>query len=175
MQNHIADQIVVLATRLGEVLKEQRLVMSTAESCTAGGIAYAVTTVPGSSEWFDRGYVTYSNESKQQALGVAPVYLRDFGAVSEPVARAMALGALTHGNVQVAIATTGIAGPGGGSDEKPVGTVCFAWAVKREGSATPWVRTATRHFDGSRAAIRALAIVAALEGMADILAARIDI
>lgn len=175
MHNHIADHIVALATKLGDVLSSQRLVMATAESCTAGGIAYAVTTVPGSSQWFDRGYVTYSNESKQQALGVAPVYLRDFGAVSEPVARAMALGALTHGNVQVAVAATGIAGPDGGSDDKPVGTVCFGWAVKREATAAPWVRTATRRFEGDRAGIRTLSIVAALEGMIDILSARLDI
>jgi nicotinamide-nucleotide amidase len=175
MPNTIADQIVALATRLGHTLQAQRLMMATAESCTAGGIAYALTLVPGSSGWFDRGYITYSNEAKQQALGVASVYLRDYGAVSEPVARAMALGALTHGNVQVAVAATGIAGPGGGSKDKPVGTVCFGWAVKREATAAPWVRTATRQFDGDRSAIRTLAIIAALEGMLDILSTRMDI
>lgn len=171
----VAEHIESLARRLGEVLQSQRLVLATAESCTAGGIAYAVTLVPGSSAWFDRGYITYSNESKQQALGVSPVYLREFGAVSEPVARAMALGALTHGNVQAAVSATGIAGPDGGTAEKPVGTVCFGWAVKRDSSATPWVRTATRHFDGDRASVRTLSIIAALEGMIDILAARLDI
>ena len=121
--NDIVEHILRLAERLGALLVEQRLVLATAESCTAGGIAFAVTQVAGSSGWYDRGFIVYSNEAKQQALGVSPVYLRDFGAVSEPVARAMAFGALTHGQAQIAVAVTGIAGPGGGLPHKPVGLV----------------------------------------------------
>ena len=93
--------------------------------------AYAITIVPGSSAWYDRGFITYSNEAKMQMLGVSSAYLRDFGAVSEPVARAMALGALSHG-AHVSMAVTGVAGPDGGSGGKPVGTVCFAWAIRRD-------------------------------------------
>ena len=154
-----------LANRLGAELLEQRLVLVTAESCTAGGVAYAVTQVPGASAWFDRGMIVYSNESKQRMLGVPASYLRDYGAVSEPVARAMALGALQHSSAQVAVAVTGVAGPDGGTPDKPVGTVCFAWALRREPSAAPWVRTATHHFDGDRAAVRTQSIVEALEGL----------
>ena len=104
-----AATIERLAERLGAGLRAQHLTLATAESCTAGGLGYAVTLVPGSSQWYDRGFVTYSNESKMQMLGVSTAYLRDFGAVSEPVARAMAIGALSHGAAQVAVAVTGIA------------------------------------------------------------------
>ena len=97
-----------------------------------------------------------------QVLGVAPAYLRDFGAVSEPVARAMALGALSHSSAQVAVAVTGIAGPSGGTETKPVGTVCFAWAIRRDPSQAAWVKTETRRFDGDRSAVRTQAIVCAL-------------
>lgn len=184
--NHetLGSLIVRRADNLGALLRAQRLMLVTAESCTAGGIAYAVTSVAGSSAWFDRGFVTYSNESKLQVLGVSPVYLRDYGAVSEPVARAMALGALTHSAAQAAIALTGIAGPDGGAPDKPVGTVCFAWAIRRRpaegierapGAAAPWVRTATRHFEGDRAAVRAQSIVAALEGQIALLEQRQDV
>jgi nicotinamide-nucleotide amidase len=171
----VGDHIVALAVRLGELLSAQRLMLATAESCTAGGIGFAVTQVSGSSGWYDRGFITYSNEAKQQVLGVAPVYLRDFGAVSEPVARAMALGAITHSNAQIAVAVTGIAGPGGGTLDKPVGTVCFAWAIKREPISAPWVRTTTRHFDGDRAAVRTQSIIAAIEGLIALLEQRQDV
>jgi nicotinamide-nucleotide amidase len=163
-----AKAIEQAALRLGHALSAQHLVLATAESCTAGGLAYAVTLVPGSSRWFDRGYVTYSNEAKTQMLGVSVAYLRDYGAVSEPVARAMALGALAPGSAQVALAVTGIAGPDGGSAEKPVGTVCFAWGMRR-GPVPPWVRTETRRFEGDRAAVRTQSIIFALETMAQIL------
>lgn len=190
MNNETLGSLILRrATSLGALLRVQRLMLVTAESCTAGGIAYAVTSVAGSSAWFDRGFVTYSNESKLQVLGVSPVYLRDFGAVSEPVARAMALGALTHSAAQAAIAVTGIAGPAvenaGAAPDKPVGTVCFAWAIRRRSAegleraqgamTTPWVRTATRHFDGDRAAVRAQSIVAALEGQIALLEQRQDV
>jgi nicotinamide-nucleotide amidase len=173
--NDIVDHISRLAERLGALLADQRLVLATAESCTAGGIGFAVTQVAGSSGWYDRGFIVYSNESKQQVLGVSPVYLREFGAVSEPVARAMAFGALTHSHAQVAVAVTGVAGPGGGTLDKPVGTVCFAWAIKRDLAAAPWVKTATRRFEGDRAAVRTQAIVAALEGMIALLEQRQDV
>lgn len=190
--NDLGALIVRRAQTVGELLREQRLALTTAESCTAGGVAYAVTSVPGASQWFERGFVTYTNESKQQMLGVSPVYLRDFGAVSEPVARAMALGALSHSTAQVAVAVTGVAGPSGATPDKPVGYVCFAWAIRRRvadgaespptgaslGAAVamtqPWVRTATRSFVGDRAAVRAQAIVAALEGVAAVIEPRRD-
>jgi nicotinamide-nucleotide amidase len=170
-----ADQLEQLSARLGQALRAQHLMLATAESCTAGGIAYAVTLTPGSSQWFDRGFVTYTNESKQQLLGVAPAYLRDFGAVSEPVARAMALGALTQSAAQVSVAVTGIAGPDGGSEAKPVGTVCFAWAIRRDPAQSAWVRTETRRFEGDRAAVRTQSIVLALQALVSLLTQRQDV
>lgn len=172
--NETAQTIEHLARRLGSALRAQHLTLATAESCTAGGVAYAVTLVPGSSAWYDRGFITYSNEAKMQALGVAPAYLRDFGAVSEPVARAMALGALSPG-VQVSLAVTGVAGPDGGSGDKPVGTVCFAWAIRRELSRAPWVKTQTLHINGDRAAVRTHSIIVALETLVGLLEQREDI
>ena len=173
--NDPAARIESLASELGRGLQDNTMVLSTAESCTAGGVAYAVTIQAGSSEWFDRGFVTYSNESKVQHLGVSPSYLRDFGAVSEPVARQMALGALTHSAAQIAVAVTGIAGPDGGTPDKPVGTVCFGWAIRRDPTSAPWVQTATHHFDGNRAAVRTAAIVTALEGTVSLLRQRRDV
>lgn len=171
----VSDHIVALSKELGAHLLEQHLMVATAESCTAGGIAYAITQTPGSSQWFDRGFITYSNASKQQGLGVSNAYLRDFGAVSEPVARAMALGALTHSQAQITVAVTGVAGPGGGTPEKPVGMVCLAWAIKRDPTSAPWVRTATRNFTGDRAAVRTQAIIEALEGLIGLLKQRQDV
>lgn len=169
-----AQTIERLARRLGSALRAQHLTLATAESCTAGGIGYAVTIVSGSSAWYDRGFITYSNEAKMQMLGVSSSYLRDFGAVSEPVARAMALGALSHG-AQVSLAVTGVAGPDGGSDGKPVGTVCFAWAIRRDLSSAPWVKTQTRHISGDRAAVRTQSIIVALETLVGLLEQREDI
>lgn len=173
--NDAGQTIEHLAERLGAALRAQHLVLTTAESCTAGGIAYAVTLVPGSSQWYDRGFITYSNESKMQVLGVSAAYLRDFGAVSEPVARAMAIGALSQSAAQVAVAVTGIAGPDGGTADKPVGTVCFAWAVRRDATSAPWVKTETRRFDGDRAAVRTATIVAALQTLVGLMKQRQDI
>ena len=130
---------------------------------------------PGSSLWFDRGFITYANESKMQVLGVAPAYLRDFGAVSEPVARAMALGALTQSAAQVAVAVTGVAGPDGGSVAKPVGTVCFAWAIRRDPAQAAWVKTQTRRFEGDRASVRTQSIDCALEILIGLLSQRQDV
>ena len=165
-------QLLALARELGARLAAQGLVLATAESCTAGGVSYAVTQVPGSSAWFDRGFVVYSNEAKQRMLGVAQAYLRDYGAVSEPVARAMALGALAQSHAHAAVAVTGIAGPDGGSPAKPVGTVCFAWALRRDPTVPPWARTVTRHFEGDRAAVRTQSIAEAMAGLIDCLGDR---
>jgi len=173
--NDPGETIQHLAERLGAGLRAQHLVLTTAESCTAGGLGYAVTLVPGSSAWYDRGFITYSNESKMQVLGVSPAYLRDFGAVSEPVARAMAIGALSHSAAQVAIAVTGVAGPDGGTPEKPVGTVCFAWAIRRDLAMAPWVKTETRHFDGDRAAVRTSSIITGLQTLVGLVKQRQDV
>ncbi|MGI4858131.1 MAG: CinA family protein [Janthinobacterium lividum] len=117
-----------LAVELGEKLSAAGWLLVSAESCTGGMIAAAVTDVPGSSGWFERGYVTYSNEAKSTAIDVPAPVIAQYGAVSEPVARAMAEGALAASLAQIAVAVTGIAGPGGGTPAKPVGTVCFGWA-----------------------------------------------
>jgi nicotinamide-nucleotide amidase len=170
-----AHTIERLAERLGAELRAQHLMLATAESCTAGGIGFAVTLVPGSSAWYERGFITYSNEAKQQVLGVSPAYLRDFGAVSEPVARSMALGALSHSAAQVALAVTGIAGPDGGTPSKPVGTVCFAWALRRDPASAPWVKTDTKRLEGDRAAVRTQSIVIVLETLIGLLKQRQDI
>ena len=122
--------------------------LATAESCTGGLIAAACTDLAGSSQWFERGFVTYSNEAKTELLGVPAGLIATHGAVSEPVARAMALGAVAHSRAQVAVAVTGIAGPTGGTADKPVGTVWFGWNVNGN------ITTATRRFDGDRAAVR---------------------
>ena len=132
----------------------------TAESCTGGGIAAALTSVAGSSDWFDSGWVTYSNAAKTAQLDVAPELLAAHGAVSEAVVAAMVAGALRHSTAQAALAVSGIAGPGGGTADKPVGTVCFAWAVPGEA-----VRTETCHFNGDREAVRRAAVIHALAGL----------
>jgi nicotinamide-nucleotide amidase len=175
MTNDLPTQLWRKAQQLGELLQRERLMLATAESCTAGGVAFAVTQIPGSSAWFDRGFITYSNDSKLKVLGVSPVYLRDYGAVSEPVARSMALGCLNHSAAQVAVAVTGVAGPDGGTEAKPVGTVCFAWAIRRDPTVAPWVRTTTRLFDGDRAAVRTQAVLEALDGLNVLLEQRLDV
>lgn len=149
-----------LSRRIGEALAAKSHLLATAESCTGGWIAQVVTSVAGSSGWFERGFVTYSNEAKQEALGVKAETIRRFGAVSEETAREMAEGALQASRATVALSVTGIAGPGGGSPGKPVGTVCFAWA--RKGAPA---RSETRHFAGERDAVRRQSVVHALEGL----------
>jgi len=163
------SSLAELSRRAGEALRDQGLLLVTAESCTGGGVSWAVTMVPGSSHWFDRGFVTYTNDAKQRVLGVAPSLLREFGAVSEPVARSMALGAMGHSQAQVALAVTGIAGPDGGTPDKPVGMVCFAWAIRRVPDPAPAVRTATYRFAGDRHEVREAAVAAALEGVISLL------
>ena len=150
-----------LVTALGERLRQRGWRMATAESCTGGLIAAACTSVAGSSDWFERGFVTYSNEAKCQMLGVPEPVLFAHGAVSEPVARAMAEGALRHAPVQLAVAVTGIAGPAGAVPGKPVGTVWLAWGVADGGGAA--VQAQRLHFDGDRGAVRKATVLAALE------------
>jgi nicotinamide-nucleotide amidase len=149
-----------LATRLGDLLEARGWRVSTAESCTGGLVAGAITDVAGSSAWFERGFVTYSNEAKIEMLGVRTETLAAHGAVSEATAREMALGALARSGSDLVAAVTGIAGPSGGSTEKPVGLVCFAWA--RRGGA---ILSCTRRFAGGRAAVREAAVVTALDGL----------
>ena len=148
-----------LAKRLGERLKAAGEQLVTAESCTGGWAAQLVTSVPGSSAWFERGFVTYSNAAKQELLGVQESTLQKHGAVSEETARAMAQGALARSRATIALAITGVAGPGGGSRDKPVGMVCFAWATKRE------TRSETRTFPGDRESVRRRSVIHALEGV----------
>jgi nicotinamide-nucleotide amidase len=152
-----------LATTLGQRLKAAHAVLVTAESCTGGWAAQVVTSVSGSSEWFERGFVTYSNASKQELLGVESATLERHGAVSEETAKEMALGALERSRGTVAVSITGVAGPGGGSAEKPVGTVCFAWAS--DGAA----RSETRRFAGDRDSVRRQSVIHALEGVLKLL------
>ena len=147
-----------LARRVGSALQSQKLTLVTAESCTAGQVAYVMTSISGSADWFERGFITYSNIAKQEMLGVNPKTLEHFGAVSEQTAKEMAEGALMRSRAQISIAVTGIAGPTGGTKEKPVGTICFAWARKN-------VQTYTvqQHFEGDRNGIRSQATQFALE------------
>ena len=147
-----------LAQQVGQALLAKGQVLALAESCTGGGIASAITDISGSSAYFDRGFVTYSNQAKAQMLGV-PIDLIDrFGAVSEPCATAMAEGALLHSDAQIALSVTGIAGPEGGSAEKPVGSVWFGLA--KEGEPT---QAQLKQFTGDRAAVRQQAIIFALK------------
>lgn len=152
-----------LAQRVGKALKARSLLLVTAESCTGGWVAMEVTAIPGSSDWFERGYVTYSNAAKREELGVAQQTLKRHGAVSEATARAMAAGALKRARGQVALAITGVAGPTGGSRDKPVGTVCFAWA---RGSK---ISSETRRFDGDRESVRRQSVRRALQGVLELL------
>ncbi len=149
-----------LAARLGAALVARGATCVTAESCTGGLVAGAITDVPGSSRWFERGFVTYSNDAKTELLGVSPEVIAREGAVSEAVARAMAEGALARTPATLAVAITGVAGPDGGTPAKPVGTVCFAWAAR--GAPT---RAATHRLAGDRHAVRRAAVTTALEGL----------
>ena len=156
----IADEIEQLALALGQRLAIRRLRVATAESCTGGLVAAAITAIAGSSQWFDRGFITYSDEAKTEVLGVPKATLDGSGSVSEATARALAEGALERSLADAAVAVTGIAGPAGGTRGKPVGTVCFGWAVR--GVTTT---AAIRHFSGGREAVRQASVIAALEGL----------
>jgi len=159
-----------LAERLGAVLLEQELMIGTAESCTGGLLAGAITSVAGSSDWFERGYVTYSNDAKSQELDVSEDVLAHYGAVSEPVALEMAGGVLLAvERAQVAVSTTGIAGPSGATPGKPVGMVCFGFALRTGGGIV--TRAATHIFPGDRTQVRHSAVEFALRGVLDMLGA----
>lgn len=154
------DELYLLAESVGNALKQHAMMLATAESCTGGWVGEAVTAVPGSSLWFDRGFITYTNEAKQEMLGVSAATLEQHGAVSEETVREMASGALKISRAQTALAISGIAGPGGGSPEKPVGTVWFAWAFEN-GTVT----SERRQFSGDRQDVRQQAVGTALRGL----------
>ncbi|MFZ2971589.1 MAG: nicotinamide-nucleotide amidase [Ferribacterium limneticum] len=154
------SELEKLAESLGRLLIERGEWLAAAESCTGGWLAQSVTAIAGSSTWFDRGFVTYSNAAKVDMLGVSESVLERHGAVSEAVARAMAQGVLAHSRADWSVAITGIAGPGGGSPDKPVGTVCFAWAGKDAGCEAQ-----TCLFSGDRTAVREQSVRHALNGL----------
>ncbi|MEO5860868.1 MAG: nicotinamide-nucleotide amidase [Burkholderiales bacterium] len=154
------SELEQLAAKVGRALQNAGLSLVTAESCTGGWVGEAVTAIAGSSDWFDRGFVTYSNAAKREVLGIAAATLDQFGAVSEETAREMALGALKHSRAQISVAVTGIAGPGGGSADKPVGTVCFAWANNDTA-----LRSERHVLPGDRTEVRRQSVVIALRGI----------
>lgn len=156
MKDEIAHHVVQIA----EGLLARKLMLVVAESCTGGGVAHALTSLAGSSAWFERGFVTYSNRSKEQMLGVGGDLIACNGAVSLKVVEAMALGALEHSEGQVSLAISGIAGPGGGTKDKPVGTVCFSWALKNIRFSSELVV-----FEGDRNSIREQAVAFGLLGV----------
>jgi nicotinamide-nucleotide amidase len=153
----------VLVERLADLLLEKKWLLATAESCTGGLVAGACTDLRGSSNWFERGFITYSNDAKTEMLGVEAALLARRGAVSEQAAQAMAQGALAHSRAQVAVAVTGVAGPTGGSRAKPVGTVWFGFAVPGQ------LLTEKMHFMGDRAAVRAATVYHALKRLVELL------
>jgi len=164
----VTDTATNQATNQAEQLAEMFLKTSsklvTAESCTGGGLAEILTRIPGSSAWFERGFVSYSNESKHEMLSVSLDTLEQFGAVSEEIAREMAKGAVENSKADYGVAITGIAGPGGGTESKPVGTVCFAWHRRNEGGNTTHIC-----FEGDRLRIREQACMLAMQGLLDML------
>jgi nicotinamide-nucleotide amidase len=159
-------ELAALALRVGRALEARNLRVATAESCTGGWIAKALTDIPGSSQWLEGGVVAYSNAAKSALLGVPAGTIAAHGAVSEPVVRAMAEGARARFGVPLTVAVSGIAGPDGGTPDKPVGTVWFAWASGRETTA------ARERFDGDRDAVRRLSVAFALDRLLELAAAR---
>ncbi len=155
----MSNEIIELASKVGEALQAKRLVLATAESCTGGGVSQAITEIAGSTGWFDCGFVTYSNNSKTELLDVPAALIAQFGSVSEEVAAAMAEGALSNSVADVALSTTGIAGPTGAVPGKPVGTVCFGWS---RGGTTMTERLV---FQGDRHAVREQTVIHALRGL----------
>jgi nicotinamide-nucleotide amidase len=159
-KQHDDEALGLLAAAVAAELKAHGRMLATAESCTGGWIAKVCTDLAGSSAWFERGMVSYSNEAKQDLLGVKASDIYRFGAVSEEVAAAMASGAIEHSRADCAVAVSGIAGPDGGSPDKPVGTVCFGWAMPNDR-----LETETRLFSGDRDAVRRATVAVALEGI----------
>ncbi len=156
-----------LASQIGVALQARQQFIVTAESCTGGWVAKAITDIPGSSTWFERGFVTYSNAAKMEMLDVQELTLLNYGAVSAETVTAMAEGALTHSRAQLAVAISGIAGPDGGSLDKPVGTVYCAWAARQMATYSRRYR-----FSGDRDAVRRQSTITALEGVLDVLGKR---
>ncbi|MEZ5479892.1 MAG: nicotinamide-nucleotide amidohydrolase family protein [Thiolinea sp.] len=154
------DVLMVLVHAVAELLLERGLRLATAESCTGGWVAKVCTDLPGSSEWFECGFVTYSNVAKQDMLEVSDITLETFGAVSEVVTAEMARGVIANSQASVSVSVSGIAGPGGATPDKPVGMVCFGWLVPDRP-----VKTATCYFDGDREAVRQQAVEHALRGL----------
>ena len=163
--NLIDDQkLDQLAKELGEILIQRGFMLTSAESCTGGWIGQTLTSIPGSSKWYERGFITYSNTSKCEMLGVSHDSLKKFGAVSEQIASEMASGAISSSSAQVSIAVTGIAGPGGATEGKPVGMIFHSWAIK-----DGLTRTAVCFLEGNRESIRKQAVAIALQGAVDLL------
>ncbi len=160
----MSDAVTTLAARVGQAARRRGVMIATAESCTGGAVAEAITRISGSSAWFERAFVTYTDTAKIEMLGVLPGTLTDFGAVSEAVAGQMAAGALAHSAADVAVAVTGIAGPTGGTPAKPVGLVWIAWTYR---GGNPQCRRFL--FRGDRAAIRRQSVEVALQGLIDLL------
>lgn len=158
-------ELFQLAEQLGQLLKQKGWMLASAESCTGGWVGETVTAVAGSSQWYERGFITYSNLAKQEMLGVSAATLAAHGAVSEETAREMAQGALKHSQAQISVSVSGIAGPGGAMPRKPVGTVCIAWA-----STDGNLGSTTCRLGGDREEIRARAVAAALRGLIELLA-----
>jgi nicotinamide-nucleotide amidase len=160
----VTDTATNQAQQLAEMFLKTSTKLVTAESCTGGALAEILTRIPGSSAWFERGFVTYSNESKHEMLSVPLDTLEQFGAVSEETASAMATGAVENSRADYGVAITGIAGPDGGTESKPVGTICFGWYERSAGSSTTHIC-----FDGDRLRIREQACMLAMQGLLDML------
>lgn len=164
-----AAELHELSSAVADAFSQRGWTLAVAESCTGGMLAASLTDLAGSSQWFERGYVTYSNAAKAACLEVSPMLIESEGAVSEAVASAMVLGAQLSSGVTAAISITGIAGPSGGTPEKPVGTVCFGWALERA-DASNRITTTTAHFVGDRQSVRQQAVVFALRGLLQVIA-----
>jgi nicotinamide-nucleotide amidase len=163
------SSITSLTQQLAQILLAKGFKIALAESCTGGLLAAQLTSLAGSSDWFERGFVTYSNQAKEESIGVPKELIERYGAVSEEVAKAMAEGVLNHSLAQVSAAITGIAGPGGGSANKPVGMVCFAWGMQVDDQIQ--TRSQTKQFSGDRQSIREQACVYAIESLLEQLTA----
>jgi nicotinamide-nucleotide amidase len=159
------EELHQLAAELGDKLRARGWMLATAESCTGGWVGHLLTSLPGSSQWYERGFITYANAAKVEMLGVPAETLENYGAVSEETASAMAAGALRNSHAQATLAISGIAGPGGGTPQKPVGLVCYGWALQ-DGT----VMSSTCRLDGDREEIRSRAVAAALRGLIDLVA-----
>ena len=163
------SSITSLTQQLAQTLLAKGFKIALAESCTGGLLAAQLTSLAGSSDWFERGFITYSNQAKEESIGVPKEVIEQYGAVSEEVAKAMAEGVLNHSLAQISAAITGIAGPGGGSANKPVGMVCFAWGIQVDDQIQ--TRSQTKQFSGDRQSIREQACVYAIESLLEQLTA----